>query len=518
MKPTQIKLGYEVGSGDEVSIPLKHLAITGQTQESGKTTTLEALITRSELTALAFITKRGEGSFQEAQAILPFFQERADWGFVESILESSMKQRMKFERAWIVKACRGAKTLSDVQKNIEQLQSKSKRAMDQDMFMLLGEYLDKVVPLIKTLPRTSILRLQPGLNVMDVRAYPDEMQMLVIASSLRYVHKELDHTIVIIPEAWKMIPQGKNTPVKVEAEKLAREGAGIRNYVWIDSQDMAGVDKLLLRAAAVWIIGVQRETNEIKRALANMPVGLKKPKDEQVATLKLGQFFVCYGDTIKKTYVQPAWLDNDVAIHAARTEAQVFKLPPIIENRPHMKIKKENKMENNSVLNNLIEQRDQLVARLEQLNEEIARLRQPESIQPVKEMEMIKPAVTISSNGRTPDDFEQLYQKIRERLLNDPKLLAVTTEIPEIVVKENVTTVETDDTTILGKIALLVKKGFFKEPRESGAVMKELMRLGMPRQAPPNITRELMRLAGYGYLTVEENGYREVRARKEYIR
>jgi len=34
------------------------LAVTGQTQQSGKTTTLEALISRSKLRALTFVTKR----------------------------------------------------------------------------------------------------------------------------------------------------------------------------------------------------------------------------------------------------------------------------------------------------------------------------------------------------------------------------------------------------------------------------------------------------------------------------
>jgi len=34
-----IHLGFEVGSGKPIEIPMKHMAVTGQTQESGKTTT-----------------------------------------------------------------------------------------------------------------------------------------------------------------------------------------------------------------------------------------------------------------------------------------------------------------------------------------------------------------------------------------------------------------------------------------------------------------------------------------------
>ena len=42
-----IHLGYEVGTGRAVAIRVRHLAVTGPTQESGKTTTLEALVRRS---------------------------------------------------------------------------------------------------------------------------------------------------------------------------------------------------------------------------------------------------------------------------------------------------------------------------------------------------------------------------------------------------------------------------------------------------------------------------------------
>jgi len=47
----RILLGFEVGSGESVFLPLHHLAIFGMTQLSGKTTTLEALISRSDLKA-----------------------------------------------------------------------------------------------------------------------------------------------------------------------------------------------------------------------------------------------------------------------------------------------------------------------------------------------------------------------------------------------------------------------------------------------------------------------------------
>lgn len=312
-----IHLGYEVGTGEAVEIPVRHMAVTGQTQESGKTTTLEALISRSELMAIAFVTKRGEGSFTAGRQIKPYFRERADSDFVRSILEAMMREKMKFERAWISKACKGAKSLADVQRNCQQLEKKAGRSLDQDMFMLLGEYLDKVVPLIASLPKSPDLNLARGLNVMDLSRYPLELQMLVISSTLQKIYEEAEGVITIIPECWEFVPQGRNSPVKLIVEKLIRKGAGLRNYIWLDSQDMAGVDKLLLRACAVWLVGVQRESNEVKRALGNM-YGVKKPKADDVAILDLGQFFASYGTTLKKVYVQPAWMEA----HSAQACAQ----------------------------------------------------------------------------------------------------------------------------------------------------------------------------------------------------
>ena len=66
----EIKLGYEIGTGKVVNVRLGHLIVTGITQLSGKTTTLEALIKRSEQKAIVFKTKIGERSFTQGTLIL----------------------------------------------------------------------------------------------------------------------------------------------------------------------------------------------------------------------------------------------------------------------------------------------------------------------------------------------------------------------------------------------------------------------------------------------------------------
>jgi hypothetical protein len=322
--PVQIPLGFEVGSGSPAMIPLHHMVITGQTQLAGKTTALEALIARSRAKAIAFVTKRGEGSFRGAHVIPPYFREQADWQFVASILEASRGEKMKFERSWIIRASKGAATLADVQRNVRRLMEKATRGMDADVYLVLDAYLDAVVPQIDRVAWAKRVQLSPGLNVMDLTGLNVEMQHLVIRSTIDWVLQHESGTIVVIPEAWKFIPQGRGTPVKLAAEAFIRQAAGLQNYLWLDSQDIAGVEKIILKSVPVWILGVQREANEIKRTLSQIPRGTKQPKPEQVATLKVGHFYACHGAIVEHVYVQPTWLDGVAARRIATGDSDVM--------------------------------------------------------------------------------------------------------------------------------------------------------------------------------------------------
>src|SRR5271156_6596673 len=253
-----IHLGYVVGTGEPVEIPLRHTAVTGQTQESGKTTTLEGLIHRSGLQAVAYVTKRGESSFHVMKPIAPYFQERADWKFVQSLLEASTESKLKFEQSWIMRASEGARTLQDVRTNIQKYLNgvrdtrpvkqrrgaevkdrwiqKPARGLSGDIYYVLNKYLDDIMPQLASLPYSTELELEPGLNVMDLREYEFPLQALVVRSVIDWVHDHGQDTINVIPEAWKFAPKQKGSPVRQSAEEMVREGAAMKNFLWIDSQ------------------------------------------------------------------------------------------------------------------------------------------------------------------------------------------------------------------------------------------------------------------------------------------
>lgn len=329
----QVHLGYEIGSGGPVSIPIRHMAVTGQTQEAGKTTTLEALITRGAadgLRAVAFVTKRGERSFQTGTRIKPYFKERADWRFLASVLEATMQEKLKFERPWIIRAAKGAKTLADVQRNVGKLMESAK-GIHADQYLKLDEYLKIVVPQIARLPYGDKVSLVPGLNIMDLGGYSSELQGLVIRSVLEWVYEREEGVVVVIPEAWEFIPQRRGSPVKLAAEEFIRKGASLRNYLWLDSQDIAGVDTATRKSVIVWLLGVQREENEVKRTLSYI-IDAPKPKVDDIMRLGKGEFFVCHGSQARKVYVQPAWMAEDVAKLVARGEN--LAPPPGFDGKP----------------------------------------------------------------------------------------------------------------------------------------------------------------------------------------
>ncbi len=487
MKNALMHLGYEIPSGEPVSIPVGHLAVTGQTQSSGKTTALEALIARSGLRAISFVTKRGERGFEGGRQIAPYFEERADWEYVSGILESLRHEKMKFERAWIIRACKGARTLEDVQQNVRRLGGEAKGGMSADIYMMLGEYLSKVVPAVKRLPKADTVDLEPGLNVMSLAEYPEELQSLVLASTIKWIYEHEESVITIIPECWKFVPQSRNTPVKVAVEKLIREGAGLGNYIWLDSQDMAGVDKLMLRAAQVWLIGVQRESNEVKRALENIPAGTHKPKAAALAKLRIGEFFACWGENIHYVYVQPAWLADDEAKAVAQRK-RVAGPRPLAEAAAPQQPGDASYSEIN-----------RLWAAINTLRENIASI-----------SELATRATHTIPAGPAAVGKDDIYEGLVERLKSDAGLRMVlkqTMPTLEVIIERPQLTVDVTD--LRGRIARLIAEKFFTALRNASQISKELARRAWMHD-PRTVGREMDRLTEMGFFMKERRGSGEV--------
>jgi hypothetical protein len=536
-----VRFGYEVGTGKPVEIPLRHMVITGQSQQAGKTTALEALVARSGVQAVAFITKRGEGSFADARTIRPYFAERTgdedflEWKYVASILEASLGEKLKFERSWIMRATKGARTLADVYDNVKAAIADPKtRGLSADVYYALGEYLKAIVPQIAKVRWATTVDLAPGVSAMDLLAINEPMQHLVIRSTLDWVLNNGDNTVVVIPEAWKFIPEGRGAPVKLAAESYIRQGAGLKNYLWLDSQDIAGVDKTILKQVTVWVLGVQRESNEVKRTLAQIPRRIKEPTPDAIATLKLGEFYVCHGEHIAKVYAQPRWMADGVAERVAKGEVAANATAAV-----HHHAERDYARE---AIHTVLLEDEVTPERAEQLERENARLaeenhtlrndlnalslrmkaleRGVDTSVPMNGRVALAPGVTFSGPqsaieiGRPMPEVatnDDLYDAIKRRLIAEaPGVIRLLLAKPELEVAVERRTVTADGTSIRGRIALLVKAGFFSAPRGTSATRGELKRTGSDVNTP-NIERVLDEFKSLGFVTEPSPGqYQEV--------
>jgi hypothetical protein len=523
-----IHLGYEVGTGKPVGVPLLNLAVTGQTQESGKTTTLEALAIRSGAKVITFVTKRGEGSFAKGRRIQPYFRDRADWQFVDAILEAALGEKNKFLRQFLIPICRKTKTLAEVQAAVR-TGLKTAKGIREGAFVQLDAYLDLIVPEIARAKLAASLDLRAGLNVMDVSDFATPMQMLFVQSALDWVNDRERDTVVVIPEAWEFIPEGKGSPVKSSAIALVRKGSGIGNRIWVDSQDMAGVDKTILRGCPVWLIGVQREINEIKRNIANIPPPTGKPKPGDVAMLERGQFFACFGKTLVKAYVQPAWMNEATAESIAMGEIPIRDaiLPPerggafaVHDGEPFPPLNEEELQVNEKEAAALRERNAELERQVAALSAQLRDLTAKPSNhgQAAPRNESPAPAVpriaAASSNGSIDD---ATYDAIAKRLVRDGAvLLAIAETRPEIEVtrQKEIIRVSTDKQP--GLLAAMIAEGFFNKATAFGIVVDELKRRGRSVHYT-NVKRDLNRLAEQGFLTIEDAGYQVVPGMKVNI-
>jgi hypothetical protein len=605
-----IPLGYEIGIGKRVTIPVNHTVVLGQTQLSGKTTTLEAMITRSGVRAVGFITKPGEKSFRLQTQIPAFFSESTSdeyWKYVCAIVEGLVNIKLGWrERGWIIKLCQDyekdgtvnvareqtkkkgseikmvrerysyswkrPKTLAALLENVETALPYLKGA-EEMICIQLREYLKPVVREIDQIEFSSKLELEQGINVMDVTELSDGLKALVIRSVIEWVHKRGRKIVVIIPEAWKFIPEGRSTPVKLALEGLIREGAGVGNFVWMDSQDLRGVDKLLLRSVIVWLFGVQRQKNEVASTLASIP-DHPKPSATEIMQLGKGEFFVAYGSTLIRTYVQPAGMEDAHAQAIARgeespdswrqiakaldeeteTQEQVLEESEIrrasdrlgsdvavgelgepeadAANQKVGETDRDPENEDESMwkekyealeadYKTLIKAHDALAARIRKLEPWADFSTGGESALPAADNGTaggvrnpdLSPAAPVLIEGL---QLETVYEYVRARAEKDPGILELLKRRPELRVTVERQVIEADGKTLRGALATLICERFFDTPKNGNAAFKEIQRMGR-RTAKPNVYRELDTLAEMGFVTKEDAGYQAVPGMKVHV-
>jgi hypothetical protein len=547
-----IDIGFELGTGRPIKIPDdRHMVIVGQTQLSGKTTTLEAIAERTKKNAVAFITRRGEASFEYGHRIQPYFhapldpQTRdIDWQFVESLLGITLEEQRKSDpqRLAIIEATVGAKTIQKVHDNVVGLMTKA-RGRAKGTYVLLDAYFRKVIPELERAEYSDKLDLHRGLNVMDISDFSENLRGLFVRSVTEKIYSSLRNTNTIVPEAHSMIPEGRNSPSKIAIRELIRQGAASGNFVHIDSQDFAGIDKACLRQVGVWIIGVQREQNELDRVLKSFVAVPARPSVDEVMQLGKGEFFISWGEDRAKCYVWPLWADGWAAQQYAKGAAKIpvmparprksaaaaapvpdkstYKVPegPMVREvqvttHEYRLLQEELEKERSSN----VELRKQIAALRTTVNgralladfenDNSGRRATPAS--PLK----IKSADQFLKDSATSEipSLDALLAEFKKRAIEDPAILQLLRDQPEIRVNVKRRILEMNDTSTAGRIALLITEKFFDSPQNSGDVTVEFKRRGWFERKTSNaaVLKPLAQIAEMGFLTREGNSYQVV--------
>jgi len=320
----EILIGFEVGTGEPVYIDPDHMLVTGLTQQTGKTTTLNALIYRSGRRAVAFRTKRGEIDMDVARQLQPFYKEprrkgrQIDWMYVKELLGATLERSMDWHEEWIMRSCEGAASLGEVYANIKTLQEESRRAFDQGQYLRLEKYFEIILPQLEQREWATTLPLVKGVNLMDLEDLSLEMQCLVIERTIDHVLSKMKDVIVVLPEARKFIPLNRKTPVTGTAVRIAAEGAVLDLDLWVDSQTYSSINNEVRKQCGTQIHGFQTDNNE-----ANTIRDLlgKRWGSEIVKGLRLGHFLVKTKDKRHKhVYVLPAKVPDEMGRKVALGE------------------------------------------------------------------------------------------------------------------------------------------------------------------------------------------------------
>lgn len=553
----RVLLGFEVPTDDPVTMPFHHAAFIGMTGKAGKSTAIDAASSRSVAfgyRTIGFITKRGEQAFSKAKRLPLFFKERSDWQYVESLIEAKLTEDQRYNRAWIIKACRGTRTLREVWDNVRTLKDKARKdSLSERVYTVLDAYFELVIPELERYEFSSTLKLQEENNyAMDLEGMPLAVQAVIIRSVLEEIYEKMKKVIVVVPEAWKFIGT-THTPVTIVAQKIVREGYAVQVFLWADSQDIASINPKIRGQIDNWILGRQRYEHEIDRSLKAMPIK-EKPTREQIKTLKLGHFYVACEDWIKHVYIwalgvpesvakavslgdlQPEYVkDNYLKKSRSKKDDEEMVYKEKFENLLKKYEKMRKKLTDSEELveklktagspkavRDLEEQLEQAGKQIEQMNEEMLKQEKKMGIQAdliesqQKELGRLQKIAEATAGLREALKALMPQQEVEPSPIvqmvdqSHPSTIEVSTVQSPMIVKKIQEPVALDQNTLQGRIAIAYAEGLL--PSDKSFTTKSLHEILMNRfaikEAYANFHNALADFVFWGYFRIVQAGKR----------
>lgn len=497
---TSVWLGDDLATYKEARDVLGHLAVFGQTQKAGKTTSVRTLVNEAirELgaSALVFRTGRGDIPFPGARELTPFFRETIDWRSVERMLWTFLSEKTKTYRPIVMRAVHGARSLADVHRNFLDEAKRARHPWLVDRLHELDEYFREILPWLRDHRLGTELGIGPGLNAVNLEGWPLTVQQLVVTATLDRLIETTPRRrpaplIVVLPEARAFIPDGQKTPVTRAADYFTSQGAKLNLFLWIDSQSLTGVDQQIIRNFALLLQGVQTSDLEIKRVCKAFEV-----KPAAVRGLKVGDFIVRTDHGVRTVHVPLVVPKEEIKVddeERREKDARIAELEKALRDRT--------------------KQVDEMAVEMAKLQERLDRVDPlgAAGAPPTPTGKKSRPAPAPSDSEPIGGDPHigvpgfDVGEAESERID-----LHVRRETPNLTVHVREVRVEADGSSNDGRMAQLVADGFFNTQKENVHVRDEFVSRGWGVWSGGNgqerMRELLLRFAEWGFLRVSSTG------------
>uniref|UniRef100_A0A6M3L210 Uncharacterized protein n=1 Tax=viral metagenome TaxID=1070528 RepID=A0A6M3L210_9ZZZZ len=483
MVKSSLFLGYEIGTGKEVTVPIFHTLITGQTRLSGKSTNLKAMAKQAikkGFKVLVMDTKINLADFEGFGNQIPVcLKQTTDPLVLRDLLESINQRKITQFQSTLIDITRHAKTFEEVIENAkDMLEKKRISGFKKDACTTLIDLLARLIEQTKKFKTTVNLELPYPINVMTVNDFDLQGQQLIANTVLAEVLTKFENVIIMLDEAFKLLPQKWGSPCKQRVQEYVTQGAATGCFLWLATQFLAPTSKDAMKAMPIKILGRQDHNTEVEHTLELIPESKGKYSDSMIMQLKLGHFIVVTPEGSTHTYVCPEFADRNECIEVAMEIRNPSDIHYVfsVDKKDFDKIRKNRPLE---------EAAEQVEYPLDF----------PVDLPPIT-----KPDSTVFTMEVDDPEAEKLEPKPEEPIAININLDKIERRIK---VRTIIRSLNISDDTIRGKILTIAHEGFFSEYRVLEEVTDELAKRGWSAQYR-RVQNELARIARDGIFGVKK--------------
>ncbi len=319
-------------NGTLVNIEPFHTLFAGQTNLSGKTTTIISLAheaVEEGYTVLLFDSKPTLREFEGFHDIPVCYEPTTDPLILLGLVEAKAKRKFSPYLATMMRISERARNVEDVIANADAMEQRSRSGFIRDACHTLSELLRRVNDELNSITFSHKLELRDeAVNVIPMNKLSDESQQLVLKTAFdKLLHLHNRKTIVVVDEAFRFFPQDYSSACKKAGMDLITQGAKTKLFMWVSTQFIATTEKDVLKACANKLLGRQDDDTEIVATRKRVPGAEKLVTKDVLMTLKRGEFlFVPLEGKTVKVKVIPPWERSYEQLHKSFEQAPVQNL------------------------------------------------------------------------------------------------------------------------------------------------------------------------------------------------